>query len=115
MPNYSHSNKNHMQKKHVVHRMANKTMFQEGGCWLWMGSQDGRGYGQVRIIVGYKPEKVHRVAAFFFLGYTGEGQINHKRECFNKHCWNPDHLYIGSQQENVWDQMATGRIRMSYK
>jgi len=119
MPNYGHgkyTKRNHMQKKHVVHRLVNKTVFEEGGCWLWQGSQDGKGYGQIRIVVGLKPERVHRISAFFFLHYSGViYQVNHKRECSNKHCWNPDHLYIGSQQENVWDNMATGHIRLGTK
>jgi len=109
MPNYSHNQKNHMKKKHVVHRMVNKTVFEEGGCWLWTGSQDGRGYGQVRLVPGMNPEKVHRISAFFFLDYSGwkYDLVLHKIDCPNKHCWNPDHLYIGTYSDNMWDRVVS--------
>src|SRR5262245_36356789 len=100
-----HNARNRMVKKHVMHRLLNKSIFTEDGCWLWSGCQDNRGYGQIRVDIYSKPEKVHRIAAHFLLNYDllNPLQVNHKRECPNKHCWNPDHLYIGTQKENVWD------------
>lgn len=107
MPNY-HA-RNHMKKKHVIHRMVNKTIFDsECGCWLFIGSQKDRGYGQIKVDTYGRPEEVHKVAAYFFLGYRGYTQVNHKRECLNKNCWNPDHLYVGSQSQNMRDMMAMG-------
>jgi hypothetical protein len=110
MPNYNA--RNTMIKKHVMHRLLNKSTVSEGGCWLWLGSQDGRGYGQIRVDIHSKPEKVHRISAHFLLNYDFSvlSQINHKRECPNKHCWNPDHLYVGTQMDNVQDALSLGHM-----
>ena len=117
MPNYGHgkySKRNHIQKKHVIHRLANKTDFIENGCWLWTGSQDQRGYGQIRLETDMTPEKVHRIAAYFLLNYDGIGLVLHVRGCPNKHCWNPDHLYIGSYSENLEDRFAVERMGVKF-
>lgn len=111
MPNYSGNQRNYIQKKHIVHRMVNKTIFHKNGCWLWQGSLN-KGHGQIRLAPGLIPEKVHRISAYFFLGYTLYNfweQVNHKRECPNKNCWNPDHLYVGTQSENVADMVHLGK------
>jgi hypothetical protein len=73
------------------------------GCWRFLGSQDGRGYGQMNI--NKKIIKVHRLSASIFLNYNLNShlQINHKKECKYRDCWNPDHLYIGTQSQNVND------------
>lgn len=112
MPNY-HA-KNTMDKKHVIHRMVNKTIFTDN-CWLWAGSLR-KGHGLIRVNRFSKPEGVHRLSAHFFIGYdfTSDLQINHKRICSNRNCWNPEHLYIGNQQENVIDMIAVGKHRNQY-
>lgn len=44
------------------------------------------------------------MAARVWLGYKGKGQVNHVRECQYKHCFNPNHLYIGTQAQNMADR-----------
>lgn len=34
--------------------------------------------------------------------------ILHIRECPNKNCWNPNHLYEGTHRDNVLDSVAIG-------
>lgn len=72
-------------------------------CWLYTGSKDPSGYGQVSFM--YKHYNVHRIAAYLWLGLDLRGldQANHKIECPNKHCFNPEHLYIGTQSQNLND------------
>lgn len=70
------------------------------GCWRFTGSLN-KGYGQINI--EGKIIKAHKLAAIIFLDYdpNGDLQVNHK--CKNRDCWNPEHLYIGTQLENVQD------------
>lgn len=101
-----------MKKKHVMERINAKTIIVEE-CWIFTGSLDNRGYGQIFVQVGDKPEKVHRLSAHFFLGYDfGSLQVNHK--CDNKRCWNPKHIYIGTQGENIFDSIAKGTHANQY-
>jgi hypothetical protein len=70
-------------------------------CWLWMGSKDRNGYGQVRI--GKRPGKLfytHRLAYEMLVGLIPSGMvIDHL--CKNPACCNPDHLEPVTQRENV--------------
>jgi len=78
----------------------------ETGCWEWQKFTNECGYG--KITDNGKPRMAHRVA---FELYRDEGlpefspdhQINHT--CHNPACVNPDHLYIGTAQENTQDAM----------
>ena len=74
------------------------------GCWLWTGAISSNGYGVVSYQRRFRG--VHRVSAHFWLGLENLNsplQANHKRECPNKHCFNPEHLYVGDQSQNLHD------------
>lgn len=60
-----------------------------GGCWLWSGSCDRGGYGQ--ITVNGKHLRAHRVAYEAFVGPIPDGlQLDHL--CRVRACVNPEHL-----------------------
>lgn len=78
------------------------------GCWLYNGTRT-REYG----IYIKKPirEYVHRISAHVFLNLDlsdKENQANHKQECPNRNCWCPDHLYVGTQKQNIDDLFKVG-------
>jgi len=71
-------------------------------CWLWNGSQDGRGYGLFRI--DGKSIRAHRWAYEFCVGPIPAGlELDHVRArgCTNTACVSPDHLEPVSHQENT--------------
>lgn len=72
------------------------------GCWLWSILRKSD-YG--RITFKGKKQLIHRLSAFVFLGLDESStmQVNHKPICPNKGCFNPDHLYIGTAQDNSND------------
>lgn len=77
----------------------------DSGCWEWK-RYTKLGYGITCLngeILG-----AHRASWIIFRGEIPEGmQVNHK--CHNRKCINPDHLYVGTQQQNVDDMINAGR------
>lgn len=77
----------------------------ERGCWLWQGTRDACGYGRVRI--GRLNTGAHRVAYDAFVGPIGDAYVLHR--CDVPQCVNPEHLFLGTQTQNVRDAIAKGR------
>lgn len=78
------------------------------GCWLWDASQNRDGYGNFRF--RDKILNAHRVAWYIYRGAIPRGvQVLHK--CDIRSCVNPQHLYLGSQRDNVLDCENRKRAR----
>lgn len=83
------------------------------GCWLWTGATSGGGgmqHGQVTWRGRYRtPQKAHRIAWELTRGPIPAGlQVNH--HCDIPLCCNPDHLYLGTQFDNMRDASVRGRL-----
>ncbi len=77
------------------------------GCWEWGGAKNSRGYGAVEI--KGKMVYTHRLAASLFLGFDLSSNLCVLHHCDNRLCWNPHHLFVGTQQDNTLDMIAKGR------
>lgn len=77
------------------------------GYWLWTAGLDGGGYGQMGK-GKYKKLKAHRLSYEIHYGQIPTGMsVLHK--CDIPSCVNPDHLFLGSQQDNMRDMKLKGR------
>ena len=76
------------------------------GCWLWTGSTDGWGYGQFHL--EGKNRKANRVSWWLRRGPIPDGVLV-LHICHVPQCVNPDHLYLGSHQNNSDDSVRSGR------
>jgi hypothetical protein len=81
------------------------------GCWIWGGSINGYGYG--RIYGKHEPIKLaHRISYTIFNGPINDLSVLHK--CDVRCCVNPDHLFLGTQRDNVHDMISKGRKVTAY-
>lgn len=76
------------------------------GCWLWSGGSNNGRYGHLRI--GSKFVSAHRYSWLIHRGEIGRGQVI-CHHCDVPMCVNPDHLFVGTQADNVADMTAKGR------
>ena len=77
------------------------------GCWEWQRSVvQKRGYGQ--ILFRKKMFLTHRLAYTLTKGEIPKGKIV-CHSCDNRKCCNPDHLWLGTQQDNLLDMMRKHR------
>lgn len=97
------------KREHLKQFLLKHTRFNVStGCWLYTRCHSS-GYGQVRI--EDKEYKVHRISLFLYKKFNLNGKLHalHVRECFNKNCWNPTHLYAGDDSDNTMDRVYTGK------
>lgn len=81
------------------------------GCWLWVGgTRDKRGYGNW-IRQGFDTRSAHRISWMMHKGPIPDGlHVLHK--CDVTLCVNPEHLFLGTNQDNIDDKVRKGRHRM---
>lgn len=80
------------------------------GCWEWLGATHPAGYGLLGR--GRTKEGLVRATHVSWKLNTGEDvpkgmMVLHK--CDNPPCCNPDHLFLGTHQDNVDDMLKKGR------
>jgi hypothetical protein len=81
----------------------------DGDCWLWNGGTTIFGYGEMG---GENRTNLlaHRLSYETFVGPIPDGMyVLHS--CDIPSCINPEHLFIGTQKDNIKDMIKKGRGR----
>lgn len=78
------------------------------GCWLWTGTLWPNGYGQCASGTRSRNDYAHRMAWKLTNGPIPDG-LNVLHRCDNPPCCRPDHLFLGTDADNVADKVAKGR------
>lgn len=75
------------------------------GCWLWEAYTDRDGYG--RFGVGGEVLRAHRVSYQMYKAAPGDKHVCHR--CDTPGCVNPDHLFLGTNEDNHQDKIRKKR------
>lgn len=82
----------------------------EGDCLVWTACRHGQGYGMFYTGREGDPKMsyAHRVAYELEHGPIPDGLLVCHR-CDNPPCVDPDHLFVGTELDNIRDRDAKGR------
>jgi|ERR1700734_88650 len=86
--------------------LFDKAMVQPNGCWEYAGARYPTGYGQ--FTMEGKNVRAHRIAYLLCVDDIPEGLFV-LHTCDNRACLNPDHLYVGTHEDNMKDRSTRNR------
>lgn len=89
-----------------IERFMANTIVTPTRCFLWTGVKSTKGYGMVSY--RNKTWLLHRLSHVIHLGPITPGKLV-CHTCDNRRCWNADHLWLGTNRENMVDCSRKGR------
>lgn len=93
-----------------------RVAFGMSDCWYWIGSRSDIGYGTFGPSRRYGCAEImaHRISWVLNVGAIPAGlKVLHM--CDVRACVNPNHLFLGTQADNVHDMITKGRGRNTPK
>jgi len=102
----------HYQRPALPERFDAKWKLDEPtGCWLWIGAKVRRTDNYYQPIIGTwrsRTENAHRIAWMLYHGDIPDG-LHVLHHCDNPICVNPNHLFLGTHQDNMDDMVLKKR------
>lgn len=87
-------------------------VFKTEGCWLWTGSREEHGYG-VFHVGAHSTVIAHRYGWELVNGpipkREGAEELCVCHHCDTPSCVRPDHLFLGTDKDNMRDMVSKGR------
>lgn len=102
------------RKDITLHQRFERTVYHSiDGCHYWVGHTTESGYGHIKV--NYKSIRAHRLAYILYKNIDPANLLV-CHSCDNRLCVNPDHLFLGTHQDNMDDLVKKRQIKkiMSY-
>ena len=96
------SAKNRIGKKMDEITAFRRYVEESGGCWYWVGALTSKGRGN------FRGRSAPRRAWELFIGQVPR-ELYVCHHCDNPACVRPDHLFLGTQCDNMQDMVRKGR------
>lgn len=96
--------------KHSLAFIRDRAAVDENGCWIWQRAKYPTGYGSVSLNRG--GGYAHRLTWEIVNGRPIPAGLCICHHCDVPSCVNPEHLFLGTHQENVHDAQRKGRRRV---
>jgi len=95
-----------VQRLTIMERISLRTIYRDNGCWEFHGHANTYDYPQIEY--QGRHQLVSHIAWRIMKGKKIRNgfQLNH--DCDNPRCYNPDHLYEGTQADNLRDLRERG-------
>ncbi len=85
-------------------------------CWEWTSHINTNGYGQIRLTHQGKTEAWIASRLAYYIGYgIDPGPLMTCHKCDNRRCVNWNHLFLGTNSDNVQDCIRKGRYKQPTK
>lgn len=82
-------------------------------CWNFKGRRNHDGYGRSTFRgFGYKKRRFAHRVAFGFVNGPAPNNLLVCHRCDNPACCNPDHLFLGTRNDNNQDKITKGRMKL---
>lgn len=85
----------------------------DNGCWEWNGTYRGKGYGVMAVGGIQGGVYTHRLSAHLYHDFELDSDRYVLHRCDNPRCCNPEHLFIGTAKDNLYDCIAKGRFSVA--
>jgi hypothetical protein len=91
-----------------INEYFEKKIIRKEGCWDWKSSKNDKEYQRMHISKLAPRIAIHIYSWKLYKGEIPEGMfVCHS--CDNKRCANPDHLFLGTSDDNIQDMINKKR------
>lgn len=87
--------------------ILNNVSVDKNKCWIWNGTIEKFGYGTTSF--KGKEYRIHRLSMHLYNGFDLSSSLYVCHHCDNPPCCNPEHLFVGTQKDNMQDSLRKGR------